>query len=78
VEAEDVQVYGRRAGQRRPRFGDRLHHHGGIGDAEACAAIGLRHGDAQPAIRRHGGMELVRKRAGGILLAPVGVAEALT
>ena len=75
VQAEDVHVHRRGAAHGRAGFGDRLHHERGLGDAETGAAVLLRHGDAEPAGRGQGGMELVRKLAAAILLQPIGVVE---
>ena len=45
------------------RLGDRLHHDRRLGDAEARAAVVLRHGDAEPAVARHRLVKLVREAA---------------
>src|SRR5690606_28795183 len=56
-------------------FGDGAHHHRGLADAEAGAAIFLRDADAEPAILRHGIVELGREVAALVLLAPVIIVE---
>jgi len=68
-------VHGRGAAHGGAGLGNRLHHDGGLGDAEAGAAIGLRHGDAEPAGAGERGMQLVRELAAPVLLQPVVVAE---
>ena len=47
---------------------DFMHHDGGLGDAEAGAAILLRHRDPEPARIRHRAMEFERKHA--VVVAP--------
>ena len=76
VQPEDVHVHGRRARHPGARFGDRLHHDRGLGDAEARAAIGFRHADAEPAAGGQGAMQLVRKAAIAVALEPIVRAEA--
>src|SRR5207249_377148 len=56
---------------------DRLHHHRGGADAEAGAAVLLRHGDAEPAIARAGLLELPREFAVAVVRQPIVVAKAL-
>jgi hypothetical protein len=54
---------------------DFVHHDGGLGDAEAGAAILLRHRDPEPARIRHCTMEFERKHAVVVASQPVVVAE---
>ena len=63
------------AAHRGAGFGDRLHHDGGFGDAEAGAAIFLGHGDAEPVALGHGVEERVREDGVAIPFQPVGVVE---
>ncbi len=75
LETEDIDVNRRRSAHGRAGFGDGLHHQYGLGDAETGAAVLLRHRNAEPTGRGQGGMKLVRKIAGAVLLKPVGVVE---
>jgi hypothetical protein len=50
-----------------PDFRDRLQHDRGFRDAEARAAVGLRHGDAEPAGLGKRAVELQREAAVAIL-----------
>ena len=59
-----------------PDLGDRLHHDRRLGDAEAGAAIRLRHGDAEPVAFGHGGEERVGEGRGPVAFQPVVVVEA--
>ena len=59
-----------------PDLGDRLHHHRGFGDAEARAAVLLRHRDAEPAVARQRRVEVGREAAFAVALEPVLVGEA--
>ncbi len=77
VQPEDVHVHRRGAAEPGARLRDRLHDDRRLGDAEAAAAIFLRHRDPEPAGLGHRAVELVRERAVGVLLQPVLVAEAL-
>ena len=62
---------GRTAAHAGAGLGHGLHHQRRFGDAQARAAIGLGNGHAQPARLGHGGVELVRKLAGAVVLEPV-------
>ncbi len=75
MQAENVDVDGRGPAHGGAGFGDRLHHHRGLGDAEAGAAVLRRHGDAEPAGVRERAMQLVREIAAAILLQPIAVVE---
>ncbi len=75
VQAEDVHVQRRCAAEPGARLGDRLHHGGGLADAEAGAAVFFGHGDAEPAVARDGGVELLGETALAVALEPIGVAE---
>ena len=75
MQAEDVHVQRGRAGKSRAGFGDSLHHQRGFGDAEACAAVLLRHGNAEPAIAGEGGVKVLRKAAFAVFFQPVSVIE---
>ena len=75
LETEDIDVDRRRAAHGRAGFRDRLHHEHGLGDAETGAAVLFRHRNAEPAGRGQGGVQLMRKRAGAILLQPIGIVE---
>ena len=55
--------------------GHLLHHDRRFGDAEACAAKLLGHGDSQPAIPGHGLMKLDGEAAVGIAFGPILVVE---
>ncbi len=68
-------MHGGGARHRRTRFRDRLHHQGGLQNAEPSAAIGFRHGDAEPARLGHRAMEVVRERGRAVVLQPIGVVE---
>ena len=72
---EQVDVHGRGGGHAAAVACDLMHHDGGFGDAEARAAVFLRHGDAEPAGLRHRAMELARKDAVVVARQPVIVAE---
>ncbi|MEA3220786.1 MAG: hypothetical protein OZX49_01901 [Immundisolibacter sp.] len=78
VRPEQVQVNGRGARQAGARRGDGLHHQRRFGNAKPRAAIGLRHGDAQPPARGHGVHEIHRKFAVVVPFEPVAVIEGLT
>ena len=67
AEAPDMQA---------PRFGDRLHQQGRLGDPETGAPVFLRHGDAEPVAFGHGGKERIREGRRPVALQPVGVIEA--
>ncbi len=75
LQAEDIDVHGGSARHGGAGFGDRLHHDGRLGDAEARAAIGFRHGDAEPSRLRQRSVQLMRKIAGAVLREPIGVVE---
>jgi hypothetical protein len=77
LRAEDVQVDGARRRHGAGRVGDGLHHHHRLGDAEAGAAEFFRHGDPQPAARRHRPAEVMREGRGLVALEPVGPVEGL-
>ena len=66
---------GARAAHRGTGFGDRLHHDRRFGDAEAGAAVGLGHGDAEPVALGHGVEERVREDGVAVPFQPVGVVE---
>ena len=55
--------------------GDGIHHDRRLGHAEVRAAEFLRHRDAEPAVRGHRGMKLVRELRRRVLVAPVLVGE---
>lgn len=57
------------------KFGHRLHHQGGLGDAEAGAAVLLRHCDAEPTGLRHCGIEGVGEARRALAFQPVGIVE---
>jgi len=76
VQPEDVHMDRRGAAHRGAGFGDRLHHEGGLQDAEPGSAIGLRHGDAEPSILGERRVELMRKARLPLMLEPIGIAEA--
>ena len=76
MQPEDVHVDRRGAAEPGAGFGDRLHQHRRLGDAEPAAAIGFRHGDAEPAGLGHRPVKFVRKAALLVLFQPVIVAEA--
>jgi hypothetical protein len=67
VQPEDVHVHRRSARQAGPGGRDRLHHQRRLGDAQARAAPGLRHRDAQPAGIGQRLVELVREAAVAVL-----------
>ena len=75
MQSEDVHVDRRSAAEPGPGFGDRLHQHRGLADAEPAAAIFRRHGDAEPTRFGHRPVKLVRKPALGVLREPVIVVE---
>src|SRR5688572_15894026 len=77
IEAEDVHVHRRGAGEARARLGDRLHHHRRLGDAEPRAAVGLGHRDTEPAVARERLVKVGGESAFAVALEPVIVAEAL-
>src|SRR6185436_18162073 len=54
----------------------RLHHHRGLGNAQAGAAELLRHRDAEPAVARHRLVKVGREAAVAIALEPVVVRKA--
>ena len=78
IEAEDVHVHGRRAGEAGARGGDGLHHQGGLGHAQAGAAMFRRHGDAEPAVARQVGVQRLGETAFTVAFQPVfvGIARA--
>ena len=59
-----------------PDCGDRAHQHRGLRDAEAGAAIGLRHGDAEQARLGDRAVEVFREFGAPVLLQPIGIVEA--
>ena len=75
LEPEDIDVDRRRAAHGGAGFRDRLHHQHGLGDAETGSAVLFRHRDPEPASRGQGGMKLMGKIAGAILLQPIGIVE---
>ena len=75
VQPEDVHMHGGGAGERSPRLRDRLHHDGGLRDAEPGAAVSLGDGDAEPTGLGERAMEFVGKFLLAILARPVVVAE---
>ena len=77
VQAEHIHVDGRGPRQARARCRDRLHHDAGLQYAQARAAIGLRHGDAQPAGAGHGAVKVHGKAAMEVFFKPVVVGEVL-
>ena len=62
LQAEHRHVDARRAAHAGARFGDRLHHHRGFGDAEPRAAELGRHRDPEPAASTIDCEEIVRER----------------
>jgi hypothetical protein len=76
IQSEDVHVDRGGAAHRGAGFRDRLHHDGGIGDAEPGAPECLGQGDAEPAAFGDRPVELMRKRAVAIARQPIGVVEA--
>jgi len=76
IEAEDIHVQRGGAGEGGARFGDRLHHRRRLGDAKSAAAVGLGHGDAEPAGLGKGAMELVREVPVAIAAQPILIVEA--
>ena len=72
---EDIEMDRRGALQRRARFGDRLHHDRGLGDAESGSAVLFRHGDTQPPGIGHGAVEILGEAAVLVLLQPVFAVE---
>ena len=76
IEPEDVHVHRRGAGKSGARRRDGLHHHRGLGDAEARAAEGFRNADAKPAIPRQRAMKFVRKLTVEIAREPIIIAKA--
>src|SRR5271170_944069 len=76
VQPEDIHVDCRGAAEPGSAFGDRLHQHRRLGDAEPAAAKFLWHRNAEPPRLGHRPMKLVRKAALGILREPIIVAEA--
>ncbi len=75
LEPKDVDVDRRGAAHARAGLGDRLHHDRGFGDPQTRAAIGLRHGDAQPAGVSQRAVEILGKHARLVSLQPVLVRE---
>ena len=71
IQAEDVHVHCRGPGKPGARFGDRLHHDRRLGDAQARAAVGLRHGDTEPAVLGQRLVQLARKAPLLVALHPV-------
>jgi hypothetical protein len=69
-------MHGRRAGKAGPGRRDGFHHDGGIGDAEARAAISLRDADTEPAVGGERAIKLVGEFAVTVALEPIIVAEA--
>jgi hypothetical protein len=76
IEPEHVDVHGGRTRHAGTRFGNRAHHDGGLGDAEAGTAIGFRHADAEPAGVGQRLVKIMRKAALAILLQPISIIEA--
>jgi hypothetical protein len=68
VQPEDVHVYRRGAAEPAAGFGDCLHQHGGLGNAEPAAAVSLGHCDAEPAACGHRPVKLLREAARLIFL----------
>ena len=77
VEAEDVHVQRRGAGQAGARLRHRLHQDRGLGDAEPAAAMFLGDGDAEEAGLRKGAMKILGEAAVAILGEPIGIVERL-
>jgi hypothetical protein len=75
IEPEDVHVQRRGPREGGARLGHRLHHDRGFRDAEPGAAIGLRHGDAEPAAVGNGAVEGLRKFPVAVAIQPVILAE---
>ena len=75
MRAEQVDVDRRGGGHAAAVAGDLVHHDRRLGDAEAGAAVFLRHGDAEPAGLRHRPVELVREHAVLVAREPVVVVE---
>jgi len=69
-------MHGRSAREARARLGNGLHHHRGLGDAQATATIFGWQADAQPAAIGERTVQLVRKAADAVTLEPVGIVEA--
>jgi hypothetical protein len=63
-------------GETRAGLRHRLHHHGRFGDAETRAAVGLRDGDAEPALLGESAVEIVGEGTFAIPRQPVFVGEA--
>jgi len=76
IEAEDVHVHGGGAREPGARFGNRLHHHRRLADAESRSAVRFRHRDAEPAVARTRLVEIHREFAILVAREPVLVAEA--
>src|SRR5205823_5055419 len=77
VETEDIHVHRRAAGEAGARFGDRLHHHRGLADAEPRAAVRFRHRDAKPTVASASLVKIAGEFAVAIAREPVVVAEAV-
>ena len=75
MQPENVDVDGRAGREGAGRMRDLLHHDRGLGDAEARAAIFLRHRNAEPAAIGDGLGEFEREGMGLVLLQPVIVVE---
>ena len=72
---EQVDVHRRRRGHAAAVACDLVHHDRGLGDAEAGAAVLLRHGDPEPAGIGHRAVELEREHAVVVAREPVVVVE---
>ncbi len=75
VEAEDVHVQRRGAGQPGARLRHRLHQDGGLGDAEPAAAMFLGDRDAEEAGFGEGAVKILGEAAVAILGEPIGIVE---
>jgi hypothetical protein len=71
MQPEDVHVHCRRAGQAGAGGGDGVHHQRSLADAQAGAAVGLGHGDAEPARLGQRPVEVLRETALTVLAQPV-------
>ena len=71
MQAKDVHVHRRRARQAGAGGGDGVHHQRRLGDAQAGAAVGFGHGDAQPAGVGQRAVEVVGKAPLTVLAQPV-------
>src|SRR5581483_2233152 len=78
IETEDVDVDCGAARHAGPGLGDRAHHDGGVGDAEAGAAVILGNADAEPAALGEGLMKIDGKAARLVPFQPIGVVERAT